>query len=104
MKKLPKMLTLREKKIKDLLAQENITTNISCRRLADKYNSINKEDHISKSIIHRILRNKLNYRYRKTCIKTNALLTKSSIKQCFFVLKILLRFLEMNGEIIYLDE
>ena len=104
MEKRPKILTYREKKIKDLISKENITTNISCRRLAEKYNSMNKDDHISKSTINRILCNKLNYTYRKTCIKTNFLLTKNSIRQCFFVIKIITRFLEMNGEIIFLDE
>ena len=47
---------------------------------------------------------KLGLRFRKTAVKTNKLLTKESLKQTFFVLKIIIRMIKLGGELIFIDE
>ena len=104
MEKKPKLLSEREKAIELLISQGNKKLNISCRRLTEKYNNSFPNDHISKSTVYRIVKSKLNYSFRKTSIKNEILLSKNYIRQAYFIIKILLRCLEMNCEIIYLDE
>ena len=104
MEKKPKLLSEREKAIELLISQGNKKLNISCRRLTEKYNNTFPNDHISKSTVYRIVKSKLNYSFRKTSIKNEILLSKNYIRQAYFIIKILLRCLEMNCEIIYLDE
>ena len=104
MEKRPKILSKREKAINELVSQGNKNLNISCRRITQKYNENFPDDHISKSTVYRILTNKLEYCFRKTSIKNEVLLSKNSIRQVYFVLKILLRCMKLNFEIIFLDE
>ena len=48
--------------------------------------------------------NKLNFCFRKTRVKTIKFQPINSIKQTFFVLKIIIRTIKLGGEIVYLDE
>ena len=89
-------------KIKELI-DNNKNAKFSCPKLSilykDKYG-----DYISKTVLNEILRNRLKFRYLKTIVKNDVLLTKESIKATFFVLKVLIRHIKLGGTIIYLDE
>lgn len=76
---------------------------ISCRKLSKLYFEKYGQS-ISKNTINQILRNKLNMHFLKTNPKNEKLLSSNSIKQTFFVLKILIRHIKLGGNVIYIDE
>ena len=78
-------------------------TKFSLRKLSELYRDKYKQS-LSKTTIHRTLRNKLGLHFLKTCPKNDILLSKESIKQTFFVLKVLSRHIKFGGNIIYIDE
>ena len=88
-------------KIKELIVN-NKNAKFSCRKLSILYKD--KCDYISKTVANEILRNKLKFRYLKTIVKNDVLLTKENIKATLFVLKVLIRHIKLGGTIIYLDE
>lgn len=62
-------------------------SNISLQKIENEYQKIallKGIKPIKKSTIHKILKNVLGYRYRKTSVKNNKLLEQYSIKYCFF--------------------
>lgn len=82
-------------------------SNISLQKIENEYQKIallKGIKPIKKSTIHKILKNVLGYRYRKTSVKNNKLLEQYSIKYCFFFLKIIWRCLKLGINIIYIDE
>ena len=76
---------------------------LSCRALAELYkNTYNKK--ISKTTINTILKYHLGLKYLKTSVKNEILLSSESIKQTYFILKIIIRHLKLGGKIIFIDE
>ena len=62
---------------------------LSCRTLAELYkNTYNKK--ISKTTINIILKHQLGLKYLKTSVKNNILLSSESIRQTYFILKIII--------------
>ena len=97
---------------KSLIIQNIIKDNakkghISIRKITQEFNKIcTKEEvsKISKTHVHRIIKNVLKYKYRKTTLKNTKLLENYSIKNSYFFLKIFLRAVSLNIQPIYLDE
>lgn len=85
--------------VNDFKKKENITLKNVCK----KYNKISGSK-ISKSYAFLVLKNKLNLRYLKTVTKTNILNSNSSKVRSFFFIKAIIRALELNLKIIFLDE
>ena len=76
---------------------------LSCRSLAELYkNTYNKN--ISKTTINIILKHQLGLKYLKMSVKNNILLSSESIRQTYFILKIIIRHLKLKGKIIFIDE
>lgn len=93
--------------IKNIIALSSNIGHISVRKITEKYNEIadlNNKPKISKSQVHRIIKNKLKYSYRKTIPKTHKLISEKYIKYSFFFLKIFLRSIKLNITPIYIDE
>lgn len=59
---------------------------------------------LSKTTVHRKLRNKLKFSYKKTTIKPKDLNKPVYIKMSFLFIKILLRAIELNLNIVFIDE
>jgi hypothetical protein len=102
--KKPLVLDDKEKRVESILKSNfnNNNKSFSCIKISNIYYDI-YGDKISKITIYRILK-KLGYRFRKSSIKTNKLLGNISLRQTFFVLKIIIRIIKLGGEIVFLDE
>ena len=79
--------------------QENISL-LKIKQILDEKYKIK----ISKSTIHRILRNKLGYKYRKTCVKNFVLENRKYKLISFLFIKIIIRALKQNLNLIFIDE
>ena len=81
----------------------NDRSKISCRNLAELYaNKTGKK--ISKSQVNNILRNKLNFHYVKTSIKTKKLDTKRSKFLSFCFIRTVIKAMKLGFKILFLDE
>lgn len=89
--------------INDIVNTFKKKENITLKNVCKKYNKISGSK-ISKSYAFGILKNKLNLRYLKTVTKTNKLNSNSSKVRSFFFIKAIIRALELNLKIIFLDE
>ena len=78
-------------------------TNFTCRKLARKFKEITNEN-ISKSTINNILKNNLGLRWRKTSIKNSKIKRKENIMMSLTFIKIVVRSMIQNFNIIYCDE
>jgi transposase len=78
-------------------------TNFTCRKLARKFKEITNEN-ISKSTINNILKNNLGLRWRKTAIKNSKIKRKENIMMSLTFIKIVVRSMIQNFNIIYCDE
>lgn len=76
---------------------------ISCRKLSTLYLQ-EKGKFICKSTIHKIIKNKLGFRYIKTCKKSNFLKTDLGKFSCFAFIKIIYKSLFVGFEFIFIDE
>ena len=89
--------------IKNIIENRNKAENITIRKIKNilmtKYNI-----KISLSTIHRIIKNKLKYRYRKTMIKTKDLEKLNYKIMSFIFIKIILRAMQFNLDFIFIDE
>ena len=101
--KKPLALNERELTVDNIIKNYDGNKSLSCQKIMEIYNDKNIQK-ISKTTIYRIITKRLGYSFRKTSVKTNKLLTKNSIKQIFFVLKLVSRVLKIGGEIVYVDE
>lgn len=92
-----------EKYIKEKINNSNNRSQITTRKLAKiYYDETGKK--ISKSTIHNIIKNKLGYSYLKTTYKNNYLRSKNAIILCLCFIKIFVRLMKFNYEIIFIDE
>lgn len=89
--------------INDIVNNFKKKENITLKNVCKKYNKISSSK-ISKSYAFWIFKNKLNLRYLKTVTKTNILNSNSSKVRSFFFIKAIIRALELNLKIIFLDE
>lgn len=103
MEKRPVALNEKEKKVEKIFLNYKSNKAISCQKIAKIYENENNSK-ISISTVYRILKNKLNFSFRKTKIKTNKLESIDSIKQTFFVLNIFIKGLKLGAEFVFLDE
>ena len=103
MVKKPLILNQKELEIKNIIDTHNNIKSLSCSKISNIYNEL-YHNSISKKTVHRILTKKLNYSFRKTSIKNSKLLSTESMKQTFFVLKVILRIIKLGGELVYIDE
>lgn len=78
-------------------------TNFACLKLARKFKEITNEN-ISKSTINNILKNNLGLRWRKTAIKNSKIKRKENIMMSLTFIKIVVRSMIQNFNIIYCDE
>lgn len=89
--------------IKEIMINRKKNENISLLKikeiLKEKYKLI-----LSKSSIYRILKNKLNYRFRKTVVKNKELNELKYVIISFIFIKIIIRAMELNFNFIYIDE
>ena len=96
-------LTKEELIIKEILEKTEDRISLSCRKIAnilkEKYNL-----NICKSKVNLIIKNRLKLSYRKTVIKNSKILSKNSIKMVNIFLKVIIRAIKLNYELIYLDE
>lgn len=98
-----KYLSGEELIIKKILENSKDRVSLSCRKIS----TILKEEYnlsICKSKVHLILKNRLNYSYRKTSIKNSKIITENSIKMATIYLKIILRAIKLKYELIFIDE
>jgi len=89
--------------IKNLIEHQHENGFLSCRRIAKKF----EEDtgrKISKTKVHNILRNKLNYKFLKTTIKNSKINENKNICISLCFLKILIKCLLLKYKIIFVDE
>lgn len=100
-----KLLILNDKElaIQNIFNDHSNTKWLSCSKIAKIYLDL-YQIKISKKTVHRILTKKLNCSFRKTSIKNDKLLSSESIKQNFFVVKLILRIIKLGGELVYIDE
>lgn len=97
------ILNQREKQVQTIVNEYDKNKVASCEKIAHIYKQTYDEN-ISKSTVHRILKKKLNYCFRKTIIKTSKLESIISIKQTFFILNLIIHILKIGGELVYVDE
>ena len=97
------VLDKREKRIENIIKNNNDNKSLSCSKIAQLY-SEKYDKSVSRVTVYRILTKKLDYRFRKTAVKTNKLLGIESIKQTFFILKITARIIKSGGELAFIDE
>ena len=93
--------------IKRIILNNQQHGHISIRKITEIFNDFakkNEEKTISKSKVHRIIKNVLKLSYRKTNIKTNKLIDDLTLKYSFFFLKVFIRALKLNLIPIYIDE
>jgi transposase len=94
-------------KIQEIIQKWPRSTNISIRRITEEYNNYalsNNKNTIQKSLVHEIMKNLLKYKYKKTSVKTDKLISKNSIKLSFYFLKVLLRALINKISLVFIDE
>ena len=103
MEKKSLVLDEREKRIENIIKNNNDNKSLSCSKIAQLY-SEKYDKSVSRVTVYRILTKKLDYRFRKTAVKTNKLLGIESIKQTFFILKIIARIIKLSGELVFIDE
>ena len=110
MNNIKKVEPIKDKKsliIENIIKDNSKKGHISIRKITQEFNKICAQEEvskISKTHVHRIIKNILKYRYRKTTLKNNKLLGNYSIKNSYFFLKIFLHSLTLNIQPIYLDE
>ena len=85
--------------VNEIQKESSVSINKIIRLYHIKYGII-----LSKTTVHRKLRNKLKYRYKKTCLKPKNLENNNYKKMSFIFIKIVLRALYLNYNIIYIDE
>lgn len=85
------------------LNSEKDHNNITVRKLSSKYEKISGK-RISKSTIHNCLKKELGYKYMKTTIKTNKILSKDNILLSFAFIKIIARSISFKFNLVYIDE
>ena len=102
-KPLKKTLSEEEIIIKNILEKYKDRVSLSCRKIS---NILKQEYNISicKSKVNLILKNRLNYAYRKTAIKNSKIISKESLKMSNIFLKVILRAIKLKYELIYVDE
>lgn len=91
------------KYIKNLINENKNKEFLSCRRIAYKY-FIDTGKKISKTKVHNILRNKLNFRFLKSVIKNDKLNDNRNILISLCFIKIIVKCMKLNYKIIYIDE
>lgn len=89
--------------IKNKISNSINRADITCRKIAiEYYNETGK--FIGKSSVNNIMRNHLGYRYIKTTYKTNYLRTDEANILCLCFIKLIVRLIKFNFEIVFLDE
>ena len=98
-----KILTKEEIIIQGIIENEENRISLSCRKISeimkDKYNL-----KICKSKVYNILKNRLNYSFRKTSTKTSKLLSSNYQKMTNLFLKVIIRAIQLKYELIFIDE
>ena len=90
-------------KIKNIISNYNDIENISINKIRELFYKQNGF-YISKTKIFNIMRRKLKYHYLKTAVKNKKLCDKKYIKMSFFFLKIILRALKFDANLVFVDE
>ena len=102
-KPIKKILSEEELIIKDIIENTENRISISCRKISqilkDKYNL-----KVCKSKVYNILKNRLNYTFRKTATKNSKLLLDNYQKMTNIFLKIIIRAIKLKYELIFIDE
>ena len=104
---LKRNLSERAKTVDKIIKDLKDPCQISLKKITSEYQKYcekNKVKIINKTSIFNILKNELNYRYRKTTLKTNKLLTNQYIEHSFYFLKIFIRAIKLGLKPIFLDE
>jgi transposase len=92
-----------DKNIYKINKNHNIESNISLKKIKEEYlTQYGKE--ISLTKINKIIKNNLNYKFRKISIKTKELEKINYKSMSFLYIKILLRALKLNLKLIFVDE
>ena len=90
-------------KIKNIISNYNDIGNISINKIRELFYKQNGY-YISQTKIFNLMRRKLKYHYLKTAIKNKKLCDKKYIKMSFFFLKIILRALKLDANLVFVDE
>ena len=102
-KPIKKVLTNEEMLIKEIIEKEENRISLSCRKISeilkDKYNL-----KVCKSKVYNILKNRLNYSFRKTATKNSKLLLSNYQKMTNLFLKVIIRAIQLKYELIFIDE
>ncbi len=103
LEKVPLLYDETNSKISKIIEELKFKSSISIKKVIEcykkKYGKI-----LSKTTVHRKLRNKLKYSYRKTIIKPIDLEKKIYKKMSFLFIKIIIRALILKMNLIFLDE
>ena len=103
LKEVPILKNNIDKNIEKIILNHNSENNISLKKIKEKYLE-EYENEISITKINRILKNKLNYKFRKIGIKAKDLEKINYKRMGFVFIKILLRALKINLKPIFVDE
>lgn len=89
--------------VKTKISQNESREKISCKKLSELYYEENG-NHVSKTKIYNILKNKLKLHFLKTSIKTSKLKLPNSIFMSLCFIKIITRAIIFGFDILFLDE
>lgn len=106
-KKASPILDERDLIIKDIINSFPKDKNISVQKVTNKYNSIAESKGIKKlgkSMIHLIMRKKLQLHFKLKTIKNKKLIESDFIRYTFFFLKVFNRGISLGLNFIFLDE
>ena len=88
--------------VKEIMEKRKGNESLSVRKILETLKD--KGLNISKCKIHRILRNRLNYKYRKTTPKNRKLLSSNSENMKKVFLKIIFRAISLGYNLLFVDE
>lgn len=89
--------------IDDIIKNTKKRESLTLKKICNKYKKI-RGINISKSSVYNILKNKLNYKYLRTCPKTNKIKENTSIIRSFIFIKTVIKAISLKMKINYLDE
>ena len=103
LKELPVLFDPISNNIKNILVDYIDNSSISLTKIKTLYNQKFSKD-ISRTQIHRILKNRLHLVFRKTILKPKILENKIYKKISFLFIKSMIRALKLNFDLVFLDE
>lgn len=103
LKELPLMNNPIYKNIENILLERNLNCNISISKIKEIY----KKKYgltLSRTKIHRIIRNKLHFSFKKTILKPRNLENNTYKKMSFLFIKCMIRAIKLNFNFVFIDE